>query len=86
MRIGLKIGEHDLKVKLDKVNNFLEAGHKVKLTVFFRGREMAHKELGFKMADRVIEKLGDKVVVEQAPNLAGNQLHFVVRSSSHAKA
>ena len=80
MRFGLKIGEHDLGVKLRKVTEFLEAGHKVKITVFYRGREMAHKELGFQLADKVIQGFGDGIVVEQKPQLAGKQLHFVIRS------
>lgn len=86
MRFGLKIGDHDLMVKLGKVTNFLEAGHKVKLTVFYRGRELAHKDLGFKLAERVIEILGEKIVVDQPPQLAGKQLSFVIRSNPHAKA
>lgn len=86
MRFGLKIGDHDLMVKLGKVTNFLEAGHKVKLTVFYRGRELAHKDLGFKLAERVIELLGEKIVVDQPPQLAGKQLSFVIRSNPNAKA
>lgn len=86
MRFGLKIGDHDLDVKLGKVKGFLEAGHKVKLTVFYRGRELAHKDLGFKLAERVIEILGEAIVVDQQPQLAGKQLSFVVRSNPHAKA
>ncbi len=84
MRFGLKIGEHDLSVKLRKVTDFLNAGHKVKITVFYRGREMAHKDLGFKLTDRVIESFGDTIVVDQSPQLAGKQLSFVIRSN-HAK-
>ena len=79
MRIGLKIGDHDLEVKLRKVNGFLEAGHKVKITVIYRGRELAHKELGFKLAERVTELLGEDIVVDQPPQFAGRQLSFVVR-------
>jgi translation initiation factor IF-3 len=86
MRFGLKISDHDLGVKLRKVTDFLETGHKVKISVFYRGREMAHKELGFKLAEKVIEGFGDKIVVDQQPQLAGKQLSFVVRSNSHAKA
>lgn len=86
MRFGLKIGEHDLGVKLRKVTEFLETGHKVKITVFYRGREMAHKDLGFKLADKVIESFGERIVVDQQPQLAGKQLSFVIRSNSHAKA
>ena len=46
MRVGLKIGAHDLEVKLRKVTGFLEAGHKVKIAVVYRGRELAHKRFG----------------------------------------
>ena len=79
MRLGLKIGEHDLDVKLRKVTGFLEAGHKVKITIIYRGREMAHRELGYKMADRVKELLGEDIAVDQEPIFAGRQLSFVVR-------
>jgi translation initiation factor IF-3 len=79
MRIGLKIGGHDLDVKLRKVNGFLDAGHKVKIAVIYRGRELAHKELGFKLAERVTEMLGEDIVVDQPPQFAGRQLSFVVR-------
>ena len=81
MRVGLKIGAHDLEVKLRKVTEFLDVGHKVKITVIYRGRELAHKELGFKMAERIIADLGETVVVDQPPQFAGRQLNFVVRSS-----
>ncbi len=81
MRFGLKISDHDLGVKMKKVDGFLNAGHKVKITAFFRGRELAHKDLGFKLADKVINDFGDSVVVDQAPQLAGKQLSFVVRAS-----
>jgi translation initiation factor IF-3 len=85
MRLGLKISEHDLSVKLRKVEQFLEAGHKVKITVIYRGRELAHKELGFQLADRVIEQLGETISVDQKPQFAGRQLNFVVRSNKNAK-
>lgn len=86
MRFGLKIGEHDLKVKLGKVQKFLESGHKVKLIVFFRGRELAHKDLGFQLADRVLGILGNAAIVEQQPQLSGKQLILVIRSNTNAKA
>src|SRR5256885_11330939 len=82
MRFGLKISEHDLGVKLRKVSDFLEVGHKVKITIFYRGRELAHKELGFKLADKVIADFGDKIVVESKQELAGKQLNFVLRSKN----
>lgn len=86
IRFGLKISDHDLGVKLKKVNDFLEAGHKVKITAFYRGRELAHKDLGFKLAERVIAGFGDSVIVDQKPQLAGKQLSFIIRSNSSAKA
>lgn len=86
MRFGLKISDHDLGVKLRKVTDFLEAGHKVKIVIFYRGREMAHKDIGFKLAEKVIDDYGDAIVVEQKPQLAGKQLSFVVRSNQNAKA
>lgn len=86
MRFGMKISEHDLSVKLRKVTGFLDAGHKVKITIFYRGRENAHKDLGFKLAEKVISQFGEAVVVDQQPQLTGKQLNFVVRSNSNAKA
>lgn len=81
MRFGLKIGQHDLEIKMNKVAKFLQAGHKVKITVFYRGREQAHKEIGFQLAERVIANFGDTIVVDQKPQLAGRQLNFVARAS-----
>jgi translation initiation factor IF-3 len=87
IRLGLKISDHDLGVKLNKVVQFFEAGHKVKFTIKYRGRELAHKELGYQLADKIIEKLSDyNVAVDQQPQMAGKQLNFVVRSSTNAKA
>lgn len=86
MRFGLKIGDHDLAVKTKKITGFLEAGHKVKVIIFFRGRELAHKDIGFKLAERVIELFGDTIAVDQAPQLNGKQLIFVIRSNQNAKA
>lgn len=85
MRFGLKIGDHDLEVKLNKVSKFLENGHKVKLVIFYRGRELAHKELGFELANKVIEQLGENAIVEQQPQLSGKQLVFVVRHNQSTK-
>jgi translation initiation factor IF-3 len=86
MRTSLRIGDHDLAIKLRKVTAFLEAGHKVKIAVVYRGRELAHKELGYKLAERITADLGDDVVVEQPPEFAGRQLSFVVRMNRpHAK-
>ena len=85
IRMGLKIGDHDLDIKLRKASAFLEAGHKVKITLVYRGRELAHKELGYALATRIAEKFGELAIVDQQPQFAGRQLSFVVRKSN-AKA
>jgi translation initiation factor IF-3 len=85
MRLGLKIGDNDCQIKMRKVNDFLDAGHKVKITIIYRGRELAHKELGFKLAERIIADFGDDIAVDQPPQFAGRQLNFVIRNK-HAKA
>jgi translation initiation factor IF-3 len=80
MRFGLKIGANDLDIKLRKIREFLSEGHKVKILIFYRGREMAHKELGYVLIDRVIALLEDVSVLEQKPQMAGRNLSIVVRS------
>ncbi len=80
MRLGLKIGAHDLEIKLRKIRKFLEEGHKVKIVLFFRGREMAHKDLGFELAQKIVAELEEEAVVEQKPQLAGRNLSIVIRS------
>lgn len=86
MRFGLKISDHDLEVKRKKISEFLEAGHKVKIVIFYRGRELAHKDIGFRLAEKVIESFGGTIVVDQKPQLAGKQLNFTIRSNGNAKA
>ena len=80
MRFGLKIGANDLEIKLRKIRQFLDEGHKVKILIFYRGREMAHKELGYDLIARVIEALEGEAVVEQKPQMAGRNLSITVRS------
>lgn len=80
MRFGLKIGSGDLDIKLRKIRGFLAAGHKVRIQIFYRGREMAHKELGYEMIDRIVALLEDDAILEQKPQMAGRNLSIVVRS------
>lgn len=80
MRFGLKIGANDLEIKLRKIREFLADGHKVKILIFYRGREMAHKELGYELIERMINLLEDAAIVEQQPQMAGRNLSIVVRS------
>lgn len=80
MRFGLKIGSGDLDIKLRKIRGFLSEGHKVRIQIFYRGREMAHKDLGYVMIDKIINLLEEEAVVEQQPQMAGRNLSIVVRS------
>ena len=81
MRFGLKIGSGDLEIKLRKVRGFLADGHKVRLQVVYKGREMAHKEIGYELMDKIIELLSEESVVEQKPQMAGRNLSVVIRST-----
>jgi translation initiation factor IF-3 len=80
MRFGLKIGANDLEIKLRKIREFLADGHKVKILIFYRGREMAHKELGYELIDRVVALLEEVAILEQKPQMAGRNLSIVIRS------
>ncbi len=80
MRFGLKIGQGDLDIKLRKIREFLTQGHKVRIQIFYRGREMAHKELGYEMMKRIATLLEDDAVFEHEPTMAGRNLSVVIRS------
>lgn len=80
MRFGLKIGAGDLEIKLRKIRGFLAEGNKVRIQIFYRGREMAHKELGYELIDRIINLLEDDAILEQKPQMAGRNLSIVIRS------
>ncbi len=80
MRFGLKIGQGDLEVKLRKVRKFLEEGHKVRIQVMYKGREMAHKEIGYELVEKITTLLEEVAIVEQKPQMAGRNLSIVIRS------
>lgn len=80
MRFGLKIGSGDLDIKLRKVREFLAEGHKVRIQVFYRGREMAHRELGFELIQKIATLLENDAVLEHEPQMAGRNLSVVIRS------
>jgi len=75
--------EADYQVKMRNVRRFLDEGDKVKLTLRFRGREMAHKELGAAMLKRVETDLGEEIMVEQYPKMEGRQMVMMVSSKKH---
>ena len=79
MKFGLKISDNDLNIKVRKVKGFLEDGDRVKILVIFRGREMAHKELGNALLDKIIETLGEGVAIDGKPQMSGRNLSVQVR-------
>ena len=69
-----KSEENDYQIKVNKIKSFLEDGNKAKVTLRFRGREMAHQNIGMKLLKRVEKDLEDMANVEQFPTLEGRQL------------
>ena len=83
--MGMKIGDHDLDIKINKTRKFLEAGHKVKVMLLYRGRENAHKELGFTLFERITKKLEDVAAIDQPAQLNGRNLTITYRRATNAK-
>ena len=79
------VGDHDYEVKMRHMREFLEDGHRVKVSLYFRGRENAHKELGFALMTRVLADLNEIGVVEQAPKLLGKNILMVVMPNPKAR-
>ena len=86
MRLGLKIGQNDLNIKLRKIRKFLLDGDKVKIQIIFRGREMAHPEVGQDLLGRILDQLSDVAIADNKPTMAGRNLNIIIRSNPNAKA
>lgn len=80
-RPGTEIGDYNVKMK--KLIAFLQAGDKTKVTLRFRGREMAHQELGMQLLERVRSDLEEYGTVEQFPKMEGRQLIMVLAPKKH---
>ena len=78
IRLKPATGDHDLETKTNRTKEFLEAGDKVQFTVIFRGRQMARKDLGFDLLQRVVKLLEDVAKVEKPPHMEGNRMHMIV--------
>ncbi len=79
------VGENDYAVKMRHMKGFLEEGHRVKVSLYFRGRENAHKELGFSLMNRVLADIRETGIVEQAPKLLGKNILMVIMPNPKAK-
>ena len=85
MKYRPKIGPGDFDTKTRQVAKFLDDGHKVKITIMFRGREVFHPELGKRILDRIAEQMGDAAKVESEPRLDGRNMVMVLAPDKRAK-
>jgi translation initiation factor IF-3 len=85
MKYRPKIGTGDFDTKTRQVSKFLGEGHKVKITIMFRGRELSHQELGLKILDRVAEEVSAIAKVEAAPKVDGRNMIMVLAPDKRAQ-
>jgi translation initiation factor IF-3 len=85
IRMQPKIDEHDLEFKTRHIREFLDEGSKVKVTVRFRGRELAHTELGKEVLDRILQMLTDSFIVEKPAQMEGRTMSLLLNPKGKAK-
>jgi len=78
IRLRPETDKHDLDIKLNRAREFLEKGHKVQFTVFFRGRQMLHKDHGYVMLEQITQSLEDLAKVEQTGRMSGRRMTLLV--------
>jgi translation initiation factor IF-3 len=78
MRLSPKIGEHDLRVKTRAISGFLKDGDKVRVSMWFRGREMAHPQLGEQILRRMAQELAEVATVERHPLMEGRNMIMIL--------
>jgi translation initiation factor IF-3 len=78
IKVRPQTDDHDLMFKMKNARKFLEQGNKVKVTMFFRGREIVHKALGKKVLDRITEDMAEVANVEQFAKMEGNRMIMVL--------
>jgi len=82
IKFRVKIDEHDYVTKVNHIRRFLKGGHKVKVTIMFRGRERTHPELGQGILNRVAADVNELAVVDAAPSIAGMDMNMILRPSA----
>ena len=82
VKVRPRTEEHDFQFKLRHVKRFLDEGNKVKISILFRGREIAHPEFGKDMLNRFIEGVKDTMVIEQSPRLEGRNMVMILAPKS----
>ena len=86
VRFGVKIGDHDFEAKARLARKLINGGDKVKITIRFRGREVTHPELAWKLLQRMAESLKDIASVEGQPLMEGRRMHVVMTPGAAPKA
>ncbi len=82
VKIRPKTDEHDLQVKIRHIKRFLAQKDKAKVTILFRGREIAYSDQGVKVLERIKEELKDDIVIEQHPKMEGRNLIMILAPKS----
>jgi translation initiation factor IF-3 len=78
VKFHVNVGENDYQTKLRHVNEFIASGDRVKVSLMFRGRENAHRELGFELMNRIVADCAGITTVEQAPRLMGRNIFMML--------
>lgn len=78
VKVRPKIEEHDLNYKMNNIRRFLSQRNKIKVSMIFRGREIAHTDLGYELLKRIATELEDEVQVEQSPKLEGRNMSMIL--------
>lgn len=78
VRLRPSTEEHDLQIKTKKAEEFIKEGHKVQFTILFKGRQMAHKDIGFDLFNRIVEMFADKAHVEMSPRPQGRKMSMTL--------
>ena len=86
VKFSVTVDEHDYQTKKNKAVHFLVDGDKVKASLRFRGRQMAHRELGYNIINRLIQDLGDAGIVEFMPRMEGTILHAIIAPAKKQEA
>jgi translation initiation factor IF-3 len=78
IRLRPETDKHDLDIKLNHAREFLQKSHKVQFTILFRGRQMLHKDYGYRMLEQITESLQDSAKIEQPGKMSGRRMTLVV--------
>jgi translation initiation factor IF-3 len=81
MKFKVNIGQGDFDVKLNKIKKFLEGGDKVKVSLWFKGREIVHRDKGHELFQKILESLGDLAKIDAEPRMEGKQIIMILSAN-----